>query len=327
MVARPCRRLGHGMNDSRPTYIRRDVFTGPAALVGTALPFWISFAKRRLRRWNQHVSKLFVLAPGTRENYFHFLIGYLLPLVHAQGQRRCDGFQALDCGPLMTPILEESLTRLGYEFRIVKPEAIVRPVCVEAWDRPDSPWRSPDAVWSAVDIVRNAWRGYTCRSRNCPRSENLLIQRSDPHEHHLRGAPEFRGYGTSRRGIANVQEVSDALSARGVDHAVYEPGAHCLGCQIETFARARRLLGFRGAEWANLIWSASGTRIRVLDHDPPAKTLDRFAKRLGIRHEFVIVDGPHAPENPQDALRFFTAPHDTTLSPGHRPASSREMGQ
>lgn len=296
------------MNDRVPTYIRRDVFTGPTALVGTALPFWIPFVKRRLRRWNRHLSRLFVLAPGTRENYFHFLIGYLMPLVHAQGHRRFDRFQALDCGPLLTPILAETLTRLGHEFAIVAPEKIGRPVCVEAWDRLDSPWRSPEAVWRAVDVVRQAWRDHPCPARDCPRSENLLIQRSDPHEHHLGEAPEFRGYGTSRRGVSNVPEIASVLRAHGVDHAVYEPGAHGLGCQIEAFTRARRLLGFRGAEWANLIWSGSGTRIRVLDHEPPAKTLDRFARRLGIHHEFVFVDGPHAPENPEDALRFFTAP-------------------
>lgn len=296
------------MKDGVPTYVRRDVFTGPAALAGSALPFWIPFVKRHLRNWNQHLSRLFVLAPGSRENYFHFLVGYLLPLVHAQAIRRFDRFQALDCGPLMTPILCETLTCLGHEFGVVAPEAIVKPVCVEAWDRLDNPWRSPGDVWCAVDRVRQAWIGHSCPGHDCPRSENLVIQRSMPHEHYLGAAPEFRGYGTSRRGITNVQEISDMLTARGVGHAVYEPGAHGLGCQIEAFTRARRLLGFRGAEWANLIWSTSGARIRVLDHNPPAKTLTRFATRLGIHHEFVVVDARHARVDPQDALQFFYCP-------------------
>lgn len=91
------------MKTGLPTYIRRDVFTGPTALTGLRLPFWIPFTKRFLRRRNPLFARLLILAPGSRENYFHFLIGYLLPLVHAQDRNRFDKFLALDCGPLMSP--------------------------------------------------------------------------------------------------------------------------------------------------------------------------------------------------------------------------------
>lgn len=294
------------MTKGLPTYVRRDVFTGPTALVGSKLPFWIPFVKRYLLGGNRLLARLFVLAPGSRQNFYHFLIGYLLPLVHAQDRRRFEKFLALDCGPLMTPILEETLERRGYSFEIVPPEAIEKPVLVEAWDRLDNPWRSPGAVHATANKIRQAWQGYTCTAKHCPRSENLLIQRSGPHEHYMDGRSEFRGYGTSRRAVSNLQEVSKYLARHGNPHSVYEPGIHCLGCQIETFSAARKLLGFRGAEWANLIWSPPETRVRMLDHKPPAKTLGRFMTRLTIRHEFAIVDSPKSPESPQEALRFFS---------------------
>ena len=294
------------MTKGLPTYVRRDVFTGPTALLGSRLAFWIPFAKRHFKRRNSLLARLFILAPGSRENFFHFLIGYLLPLVHALSRKRFENFLALDCGPLMTPILGQTLVRFGHNFGIVPPEAIEKPVLVEAWDRLDNPWRSRESVLASVDRVRVAWQDHTCPAQNCLRSENLLIQRSTPHKHYLDGSSEFRGYGTSRRAVSNLQEVSEYLECHGVPHSVYEPGVHCLGCQIETFTAAKRLLGFRGAEWANLIWSNSQARVRMLDHKPPPKTLSRFMTRLGIRHEFSIVDSPNSPENPEEALRFFS---------------------
>lgn len=296
------------MNESRPTYIRRDVFTGPAVLFGSMPPSWLPFAKRYFHDKNPLVARMFFLAPGSRENFFHFLIGYLLPLVHAQARKRFGQFAALDCGPLMTPILKQTLARCNYDFKIVAPAAIRHPVMVEAWDRLDHPWKSPGAVREAVEIIREAWRDHRCTSGNCARSEHILIQRSPAHAHYLNGSSEFPGgYGTSKREISNLEELSMHLSRSGIPHSVYEPGAHNLGCQIEAFSSARRILGFRGADWANLIWSSPDARAFMLDHRPPAKTLGRFMKQLGIQHEFVVVSSPRSAVHPEDAVRFFTA--------------------
>ena len=307
------------MKTRLPTYVRRDAYTGPAALLGLRLAN--RFGDRLAQFFGRAIAtplgnrmatlltgnRRVTLVGGSREHYFHFLLGYLLPLVHMQHQRRFDAFLALDCGPLMTPILEETLARLGHTFRIVGSHEVERPVFLDAWDLGWGLRDASRAVWDAVELVRHAWAGHTCPGHDCPRSANLLIRRSQPHRFYLDGRSQIEGYGTSRREISNVQEISDFLTHNGVLHSVYEPGAHSLGCQIASFSASRRLLGFRGAEWANLIWTPSEARVRMLDCDPPAVLLERLMTGLGIRHEFAIVSSPRTPESPHEALRFFTA--------------------
>lgn len=308
------------MSARLPTYVRRDEYTGPAALRGMRVAnllgdrvcdlFGRAFAKLTLVK--KRVTPMLAAerpvtaVGGSRQHYFHFLLGYLLPLVHMQNQRRFDTFLALDCGPLMTPILRETLSRLGHNFRIVSPRDVEHPVFLEAWDFGWEEWDAGGAVRHAVDLVRQAWSSHACPGHDCPRSAHLLIQRSAPHRFYVDGGSELGGYGTGRRELTNIQEVSEFLTRNGVVHAVYEPGAHSLGCQIEAFSASRRLLGFRGAEWANLMWAPAESRARILDNDPPAVLLERLLTERGIRHEFAIVPGPRFPENPHEALRFFT---------------------
>lgn len=282
-----------------PTFVRIDGFTGPLELARAKEISCIDkdIPKRMLKQ---------SIRRGSKEHFFHFLLGYLLPLVHLQSKHRFKRFLALDCGPILTPILEETLARLGYKFRIVGPYAIQRPIFLDPWDHGWTGHRDFDSVRHAVDLVRKAWCNNPHFGTECPPlSKNLLIRRSRPHQFYLDGSAEIKGYGTSRRGMSNLEEVSDYLTHNNVSHSIYEPGAHCLGCQIQAFSTAHRLLGFRGAEWANLIWSTPEVRVRMLDHNPPARLVGRLMTNLGIRHEFAIVDSTHAPENPQEALRFF----------------------
>lgn len=287
------------MNKKLPTFVRNDKYTGRLALArANKASFVYKFIpERMLSQINNQSSK---------EHYFHFLLGYLLPLVHAQSKYRFKRFLALDCGPLMSPILSETLTRLGYSFKLVSPSAIEKPVFLETWDVGWSKRKRNGFMKDAIGLIRQAWKNYTCPGNACPQAENLLIQRSSPHPFYLDGSSEVAGYGTNRRGIANLQQVSEFLRQNGVIHAIYEPGAHCLGCQIQAFGAARRILGFRGAEWSNLVWSDSCVRVRMLDASPPARLIGNFMTYLNIKHEFAIVNSNHSPENPQDALRFFS---------------------
>jgi len=295
------------MSKGLPTFIRKDEHTGPYFLTKLKKrPLYYKLLFNRVSTRLPLYHSLF--GRGSREHFYHFLIGYLLPLVHAQSKYRFDRFLALDCGPLMTPILHETLTRLGYNFDLVLPDKIERPVYVDVWDHG---WSKAGGVRNSVKaaqtLIERAWAEYVCARHPCPRSENLLIQRSSPHEYYLDGRSEGRGYGTSRRGITNLHDVSDYLSSNGVQNLIYEPGVHCLGCQIEAFRAAKRLLGFRGAEWASLIWSTPDVRVRILDADPPAWLIGRFMDGLDIKHEFSIVALRHSPEDPQEALRFFNS--------------------
>jgi hypothetical protein len=260
----------------RPTYVRDDFFTGTSQDP----------------------------VPGSREHYFHFLIGYLLPLVHSLTTEPAEDCRVLDCGPVMTPILSETLARLDLTRKIVQASAIRRRRFVPSWDRG---WESTADVRAAAEKVSTAWRDYRCDQPDCPSSENIILQRSPPPGYYLAGGgAEAPGYGTARRSITNLSEVGTFLREHSIDHAIYEPGRHCLGCQIEVFRRARRVAGMRGAEWANAVWSSPGQRVRVLDPSPPARRLQKLFASLDVHADLVPVSGNSVTEDPVDVMRFFT---------------------
>lgn len=246
------------MNRDRISYLRNDSFTGSGSpSIG-----------------------------GSREHFFHFLLGYLLPLVYAQSKERFGDFLVLDCGPLMNPILKSTLDRLHWNFEIVQPVNIEKCYYLEEWDHR---WNSLESVKLAVDKVITAWEVTGCNQSDCPTSKNIIIQRSDPHPYYLNGNSEISGYGTSRRSIINLEEIHSFLIKVGIDHAIYEPGRHSLGCQIQTFRRASRILGIRGSEWANTIWCHPEARLKIFDPNPPATILTNFLNRIGINFKFDVV--------------------------------------
>ncbi len=285
------------------TYIRRDVFTLAGGSGRDSDDGLIS------RSWTPHPLQYVLnpseaLAGGSREHYFHFLLGYLLPLIHCQTAAKLRYFQVVDCGPVMTPILVDTLNRIGFDFDVVDPANLSQPFFVPAWDYR---WANKQDVIDICRLIAGSWLDYVCGGEGCETHENLLLQRSQPNSFYTEGSAEVKGYGTSRRSIINLSDISEALRLSGVSHMIYEPGQHCLGCQIKTFARADRIYGIRGAEWANAVWAKAGLRARILDPVPPAVTLSEFLTRCNVHYEICDVSNHHVVADPESAIEFFSA--------------------
>jgi hypothetical protein len=229
---------------------------------------------------------------GSREHYYHFLLGYLLPLVHEQEKRQLPYFRVLECGPLMTPILNRTLSSLGYRYEITRNEAIEEPIILEKWDYT---WHCDDAANTAIQRVKDAWATDSC----CQgvEADNLLLVRSEPPSYYINGQAEIQGYGTSRREITNWRAIQDHLDASGIHATAYEPGCHSLGCQIRAFQRAKKVVGIRGAEWANIVWSDE-LDVLIFDPHPPATTLLSLLRRKKTTYHFHYIDQERCAINP-----------------------------
>jgi hypothetical protein len=207
---------------------------------------------------------------------------------------------------LITPILEQTLQRLGHHFEIVPVTKVENPLLVESWDRFNHFSETPKLLPEAADLVRKCWREYKCPAGECDFTENLIIRRSEPHEYYLRDMSEFKGHGTSKRGLSNSRAISVALKNRGVLHTLFDAGLHCLGCQIRAFTGAKRILGMRGADWANVIWAGKNLRALMCDPKPPAKVLTAYFQHLGVDARIEAVPQRHVELDLQSVLEFFT---------------------
>jgi Glycosyltransferase 61 len=230
------------------------------------------------------------IAAGSREHYFHFMLGYLLPLLSHVHQHENKYFKVLDCGPVMTPILVETLDRLGHDSNVVSVSEISNPHYLPMWDEGWSENEAP-IVNDAIDKLESIWVDEPCNQGDCPTSRIILLHRSEAPTYYLDGSAETAGYGRSRREILNLPEVLDHLELLNLGAAIYEPGRHSLGCQIRTFCHAQVLIGIRGAEWANTIWCRLHPSLLVLDPLPPAHHLTTLLLRLPVNFSFRKIDG------------------------------------
>jgi hypothetical protein len=281
-----------------PTYVRSDNFSGlPSLNIKKGLAYYLD------RFIFQDQKSADFVEDGTREHYYFFLLGYLVPLVYAQSQWKFRKFQVLDCGPLMNPILEETLNRMGFKYAMVKPSEVKRPIFLRHWTYYKG---NPFRLKQSIQMIKNVWADYKCIGIGCGCEENIIIVRSPPHNFYYTDLhPNYRGYGTGRRTVTNWPEVSDYLSSLGIKHSLYEPGAHSLGCQIQAFKGAKRIIGIRGAEWANVIWCQPGLEVRMIDPFPPATLQINLFELFNFNCEFDYPDNFRPEVNPETVLNFF----------------------
>lgn len=273
-----------------PTYVRNDHF-----IHGASLRKARSLPDKQVRIESTQISG------GSREHYFHFLLGYLLPLIHEQETRQLGYFHALDCGPLMTPILDKTLSLLGYDFEIVAKAAIEEPIFLDRWDYE---WDCHNAVEKTVQKIKDVWSNESC-CEELEHPEHLLLVRSQPDNYYVNGDAEIKGYGTSRREIINWPEIMAYLQANGLRISAYEPGKHSLGCQIRTFEKAKKIIGIRGAEWANIVWSGK-LDVLIFDPQPPANTLLSLLKRMSTSYQFHDIGQARCTVDPRLVYDYLT---------------------
>lgn len=203
--------------------------------------------------------------PGSKEHYFHFLLGYLLPaLAHARKVRPGSTLCFDDCGPVMAPLLPQACALAGFGW-IPSTEKHVRwETNVDRWDlsffsgdafcdpSPDMQRVSYPLISICQHLKRVAFLNVP---NSVPEDRIIIMQRSPSHPYYNRGGQaEIPGYGTGRREILNIQHIVDMIKTAGYPVQLVEPGGLSFAEQIRLFAKARLVIGIRGAEFANLVW-------------------------------------------------------------------------
>ncbi len=107
---------------------------------------------------------------GSREHYYHFLLGYLLPALHLIAVRdRRERYVFETCGPVMDPLIDEAMTLAGIASWEIVPELATAKgpaVTVPRWDvgllrdhlLGDDPAAHPGIVAMRGDLQRHPER-------------------------------------------------------------------------------------------------------------------------------------------------------------------------
>jgi len=282
---------------------------------------------------------------GSKQHFFHFLMGYLLPALHQYLSGKQDHRMILSsCGPVMDQVTHDLLGHLAIPYQIsnpanVGPESDARQL-VPRWDlymlqaytsHPDNQfiphvraWRKNQhlaAVWDAptfrtdflkeVAELRNFLFRHIDPKSNTPLKPGsvLVIDRAPEPDFYQKGGPaEIPTYGRGRRALQAIPKVLATIpSDYPVSFANYRATKRSIVEQIADFRSAGGFVGIRGAEFAHMMWLPAGTK--VLMYRP--KTMNtppvqrNLADLLGLPFHEVVTSNNYPPVSREDLLAVF----------------------
>jgi hypothetical protein len=245
---------------------------------------------------------------GSCEHFYHFLLGFLLPLAGYLGHHPpAAGGRVLvrSCGPL-----DRILHEIAFPGVVVQ-EREAHAAGRSAWrgtpgvelvetqpfdfanEPPDRIVYDAEGLRAGIEIVRDRLGPAIARIRadltsrwgEGPRL--LVIERADPDPYYNSGRAEIARSGAQRRVIANHAELVAALRARvpGCQNVRLE--SMPLAAQIAWFELADIVVAQHGAALANVVWMRRGAHVVEIDPQMGSHLFARLAPLAGVSHAFI----------------------------------------
>jgi hypothetical protein len=232
---------------------------------------------------------------GSVEHFYHFLLGYLLPLVSATAHHPANrALIVRECGPMTHHFRELN----GWNFEILPKDQFERHRgSALALEPPgfDDPSRYNQAgLRASVDRLAEAF-ALTERSLSRNPLRILIIDRGESHPFYQSAAAELKGSGKLRRSIPNLRDLVPAFQDLATIVMV-ELEAMRLQEQARLFRSADIIIAQHGAALANLVWCGPGAMvIEIGDIKPTIPFFSDLSKVFELDHHKVGQTSGHAP--------------------------------
>lgn len=247
--------------------------------------------------------------------YWHFLFGYLFPLVYWLNKdslgilqkkfpaRLKQRIYVESCGPFMDKVMHEVLDAMHPRFKILEDHEIKQfkaaVIDIPAWDEKIDK-RELSLITQVAGQLCTLFSDCNCGCQHLADMRKIVLLDRAAAPRDMVADYKNEDYGRKSRRILNLPELKDDLIRRGLDVEIYKPGLHKLCCQINAFSSAKAIVGIRGAEFANLIWAKKGIPVilinpEVMMGEPIQKVLaeSRKMKYFQINKREMIVELYH----------------------------------
>lgn len=215
---------------------------------------------------------------GSVEHFYHFLLGYFVPLVRWQEQTGEMEFSVRDCGP-MNPWF--TLMRPGSNIDLMTPSWMLQRYLTHKQEyRVFHEWDDPrrfhkKSLRHVASTVLSRIQQDVTPSRG---DRITVIERRPSPDYYLTGSSDAYASGSDWRSVPNLQDVVDQLQGFGevqlVDTATLTPLE-----QVQLIAKTDILIGQHGAGLANMMWMKPGSV--VIEIQPPLiAPIDRIFSSL-----------------------------------------------
>lgn len=211
---------------------------------------------------------------GSVEHYYHYLLGYLVPLAIAHDELKRSG----DSRPIVVrscALMDRHTDDIEFDgVEIVEKQTHSSLITSEGYAAIectgfDDPARyCRESLASAAAILTERLSADVARfanELNCGYSSSgpkiVMIDRDPPHPFYQSPDCEIKSAGTARRSIPNFTDLVAAVTSRYPNTTSVTLQDKPLAYQIALFQHADVIISQHGATLANLIWSRPGSHV------------------------------------------------------------------
>lgn len=242
---------------------------------------------------------------GSVEHFYHFFLGYFMPLVLWQERTDTMTFTVRDCGP-MNPWFE--LTRPNTDLDFMTPGWMLQRVLthrqerqiLHGWDDPNRFHRASLVRFTDTILTRLA----LTHAASGKTRITVLERRASP-DFYLTGKSEAHGSGADWRSIPNTAEIASSLDALG-DVSVVDTAALSPVQQIRLLASTDVLVAQHGAGLSNMVWMPPASAVVEMQPPliPPVDTIfASLAAARGLDHVCLRQEDEHSAVDPAAVAR------------------------
>lgn len=270
---------------------------------------------------------------GSVEHYFHFLLGFLIPLVLTH-DTLCRGRLRPNIYVRSCAIMDVHLDHLNLTgLHIIPKEEHARPIpSLDGWclcakrvrrmtvkglDHPDlynseAFDRARSLVLRHLQIeVNRAKQTLASDRRNYPSESNpliVLIGRDKPDQYYKSERSERRAAGSERRDIPNFPQLASAVASVYPSAVAVKLEKHTLAYQIALFSQADIIIGQHGAALLNVLWARPKSTLMEIMPDPlmsrplAPRYFSELAECMGLNYIRVPQRSTHADVDVPDLM-------------------------
>ena len=275
------------------TALRR---TRPASTPAT--PASAAGAKVLLELQNRH---------GSVEHYYHFVLGFMVPLILRPPPPAGTSVVVRSCGPM-----DAHLQALGLPWLTIiakqawREQQLAGDVPVDqASGFDDQDCYDPATLQRARSVV---WQHLRV-SQPPPDQTVLVVNRGPCPDYYQSEAAEISTSASLRRTVPNMAEVAASFVREGWPVRTVKLETASLRDQVALFARTRILVAQHGAALVNMLWMAPGAAVIEINPLSPEEKyhtcFQLLAKACGHCYAAITQTGSHAPVSAEAVLAAF----------------------
>lgn len=229
---------------------------------------------------------------GSVQQFYHFLLGYLMPLCMWLDHHGDTKIALRDCGPMNTwiELLQEDL-----DIQVMQPGMALHMVVgkrmkLKVLKGMDYPSQFDRSNLRRGEAALRKWLKLEVRNRTAESVQIVIIDRASSESFYQSPGSETHMSGADRRTVPNIAEVQYRIAqpavARVVDLARIPPRQ-----QVEIVQDADVLVGQHGAGLAHMLWMKQGSVVIEISPPLPPEVKDLFATMAdALGHSYFQVE-------------------------------------